>query len=124
MTNAMASTENIIVFSLALLSNALGSVLLKKGASRQPHTVGVMAFTVGILCSKEVMIGLLLQMGAVIGWLVFVSRSALSFAFPLSSITNVTILVASHYLLQEKVSPRRWGGVALILSGIALIANA
>lgn len=123
----MLTMENIVVFVLALVLNALGSVLLKQGASRrwaQRQDRGKLAGTLHMLLSRRVILGLLLQVGAVLGWLAFVSRTALSLAFPLSSISNVTILLASHYLLREQVSPRRWGGVALILGGIALIVRA
>lgn len=126
----MTSKETLAVFVLALVSNTLGSVLLKKGASRGLAANGsskskrAPVFALEMLQSKEIAIGLLLEMSAIVGWLVFVSRSALSVAFPLSSISNVTILLASHYLLQERISPRRWGGVTLIVGGIILIANA
>lgn len=122
----MLTMENIFVFVLALALNALGSVLLKQGASRrwaQRQDRGRLAGTLHMLLSRRVICGLLLQTAAMFGWLAFVSRAALSLAFPLSSISNVTILLASHYLLRERVSPRRWGGVVLILGGIALIVR-
>jgi drug/metabolite transporter (DMT)-like permease len=76
-----------------------------------------------MLSNKKILLGLLLQVGAIIGWLAFMSRMDLSFAFPMTSISNVTILLASHFLLHEHVSPRRWWGVLLILVGITIIAN-
>ncbi|HEY3326283.1 MAG TPA: EamA family transporter [Novimethylophilus sp.] len=125
----MLSSQTLFIIILALICNALGSVLFKKGASRRKAnarsgTIGsVLVFAGNMLSNREIILGILLQIAAMIGWLVFISRVALSFAFPLSSISNVTILLASHYLLHERISPRRWSGVLLILGGIALIAN-
>lgn len=126
----MASSETVLILLLALICNALGSVCFKRGASRR-NTVNhsgkvksLLAFAGDMLSNRQVILGLILQVGAMIGWLAFISRVALSFAFPLSSISNVAILLASRYFLREEISPRRWGGVMLILGGIALIANA
>jgi drug/metabolite transporter (DMT)-like permease len=126
----MIAYDTALILLLALVCNALGSVCFKKGASR-PRPNGhagkikrLLAFAADMLSNRMVLLGLLLQVGAIIGWLAFISRVALSFAFPLSSVSNVAILLASHYLLGEYISPRRWSGVMLILGGIALIANA
>ena len=126
----MPSGQTLSIIALALICNALGSVLFKKGASGRhvaPHSgavKGMLAFAKDMLSSREILLGLLLQVAAVIGWLAFISRVALSFAFPLSSASNITVLLASHFILREHISPRRWGGVMLILGGIVLIANA
>lgn len=125
----MLSSETFLIVAVALAANTAGSVLFKKGASRREktnHTRAIprlLSFARDMLSCRLIMLGLLFQGIAVIGWLAFISRAALSFAFPLSSISNVFILLASHYFLREHISPRRWGGVMLILGGIALIAN-
>jgi drug/metabolite transporter (DMT)-like permease len=64
-----------------------------------------------------------MQVFAFFGWLAFISHVPLSFAFPLSSINNVTILIASKFLLHEYISPRRWVGVLFIVGGIILISS-
>lgn len=125
----MPSNETIAIVLSALIFNALGSVLFKMGAGqrtarRHSSRIGsTLAFVRDMLSNKKILLGLLLQIGAIIGWLAFMSRMALSFAFPMSSISNVTILLASHFILHEQVSPRRWWGVLLILVGITIIAN-
>ncbi len=103
--------------------------MLKKGASIQ-KTGGnlskikqLITFAGHMISSRNVIAGLLMQIFAFIGWLAFISHVALSFAFPLSSISNVTILLASKFLLHEHISPRRWSGVLFILGGIILITS-
>lgn len=122
--------DTVFILLLALICNALGSVCFKKGASRRRETnyagkvKSLLVFAADMLSNRMIILGLFLQIGAVVGWLAFISRVALSFAFPLSSISNVAILLSSRYFLNESISPRRWSGVMFILGGIALIANA
>ncbi|HEY8119232.1 MAG TPA: EamA family transporter [Methylophilaceae bacterium] len=125
----MPSNETLAIVLLALTLNALGSVLFKVGASENgtsPHAGKIqtsLVFAKNMLGNKRIMLGLLLQMGAIVAWLAFMSRMALSFAFPMSSVSNVSVLLASHFLLHEYISPRRWLGVFVILIGITIIAN-
>ncbi len=46
---------------------------------------------------------------------------AVSTAFPLTSLSFVMVTVLSRWLLGEKITPRRWLGVGLILIGTSLI---
>jgi drug/metabolite transporter (DMT)-like permease len=124
----MPTYETVFIFLLALICNALGSVLFKKGAS-QHQTPGhsnklksMLAFAGSMISNKFILCGLLLQLVAVMCWLAFLSRVALNFAFPLSGINNVTILLASYLLLNERIGLRRWAGVLVILVGVSLVA--
>ncbi len=126
----MLTGQTAFIVAIALLCNALGSVSFKLGAAGRhadPHSgavKGMLAFAVEMLGNRQILLGLLLQAIALVCWLAFLSRVALSFAFPLSSASNITVLLASHFILREHISSRRWAGVMLILGGIALIASA
>ena len=54
-------------------------------------------------------------------WIAILGRLPLSTAFPLESISYVTVILASRLFLREKVSPRRWIGLGLMCSGIAVL---
>lgn len=56
-------------------------------------------------------------------WMLILRRSSLSFAFPATAVTYVSVLLGSKWLLDEPVSPLRWGGVALIICGVALLRD-
>jgi uncharacterized membrane protein len=45
-----------------------------------------------------------------------------SFVWPLTSISFVMTTLAAQFILKEKVDCLRWGGVALIMLGAALIS--
>jgi drug/metabolite transporter (DMT)-like permease len=59
-----------------------------------------------------------------INWLHILRRVPLSIAFPLTSVVHVLIPLGSWIFLGETVSALRWGGIALILAGIWLMAGA
>ena len=54
-------------------------------------------------------------------WLEILGMLPLSIAFPLESISYVTVLVATRVFLREVVPLRRWIGVGLICAGIVVL---
>jgi uncharacterized membrane protein len=50
------------------------------------------------------------------------SIADLSFAVPATAATYVVETVLSKYVLREHVNAKRWAGVALVASGVALVA--
>lgn len=54
-------------------------------------------------------------------WIEILGHLPLSVAFPLESVSYVTVLLATRLYLKEAVPPRRWMGVALICAGIAVL---
>lgn len=56
-------------------------------------------------------------------WIVVLSRSSLSFAYPFAALTYVMILVFDRTILKVQVPGLRWAGVVLIVSGIFLISR-
>jgi drug/metabolite transporter (DMT)-like permease len=55
-------------------------------------------------------------------WVAVLSRMRLSVVFPLASLGYCGVLFASRYVLGEPISWRRWGGVAMITAGVALVS--
>ena len=56
-------------------------------------------------------------------WLAVLSRAPLSFAYPFVGLTYVLILLFDRFVLHQQVGLLRWGGVALIVAGIVLVAQ-
>ncbi|MGH2724450.1 MAG: EamA family transporter [Actinomycetota bacterium] len=56
-------------------------------------------------------------------WLLVLSRASLSFAYPFAALTYVLILVFDRVVLNEPVVALRWGGVALIITGLVLVSR-
>ncbi len=47
--------------------------------------------------------------------------AALSLAFPFAALSYCGVVIASRYILKERVSARRWFGTVAIAAGVALI---
>jgi glycosyltransferase involved in cell wall biosynthesis/multidrug transporter EmrE-like cation transporter len=56
-------------------------------------------------------------------WLIVLSRTSLSFAYPFASLTYVLILLFDRFVLRTPVSSLRYAGVALIIAGLVLISR-
>ena len=66
-----------------------------------------------------VVVGLLLCQ--LVNWLQVLGRADLSFAQPLTSLSRVTVCLASVIFLNEKVSLIQFGGIFLVCAGVCFI---
>lgn len=121
-----ASLEPWLLLVSAILLDTLGSVLFKHGVNRLPDVRregwrGCMEVLVGALGRKEIILGLAVYVLESVAWIATLSYLPLGLAFSLFSLNNVTILLASRLLLDERISRRRWLGVCIIIVGIVLV---
>ncbi len=56
-------------------------------------------------------------------WIVVLSRTQLSFAYPFAALTYVIILVFDRFVLKETVPPLRWVGVFFVITGIVIVSR-
>lgn len=115
----------LILFSVAVA--AVAQLTLKHGMNQVVDATGAVRFDAAslrsVVSTPTVWLGLILfGMSAVI-WLVVLSRTTLSFAYPFASLTYVLILLADRFLLDQRVPPLRYAGVAFIIVGIVLVAQ-
>lgn len=75
-----------------------------------------------VLSNASVWLGLLIFVVSAATWVVVLSKTSLSFAYPFVSITYVVILLFDGWVLHEGVPGPRWLGVALIVSGILVVS--
>jgi len=108
---------------------ALAQLTLKAGMNHvndalAPETFSLNRAGVRALVAQPLVWGGLVLFGvSAMVWLVVLSRASLSFAYPFVSITYILILLFDHFVLDEQVGALRWGGVALIASGIFLVSR-
>lgn len=119
-----------------VLGLIIGSVLLAAAAQltlkygmNQVGAIGraelrsPVATAVRVLSQPGVLGGLALFGLSAVLWMVVLSRTSLSFAYPFAASTYVIILLFDRFLLDEPVSALRWGGVLLIIVGLVLISR-
>jgi drug/metabolite transporter (DMT)-like permease len=121
-----------MLITLILASVVLAGVAqltLKTGVNRVTHSSGGGELQLSgsslkaLFSSPVVWVGLALFGLSAVVWLFALSRASLSFAYPFAALGYVIIVTFSMLVLHEKVPPLRWAGVALIVSGIILVAQ-
>lgn len=86
--------------------------------------LGSPAATVLRIVKQPAVIGGLALFGlSALFWMVVLSRTSLSFAYPFAALTYVLILLFDLLVLGEPVPGLRWGGVLLIIGGLILISR-
>jgi drug/metabolite transporter (DMT)-like permease len=115
----------LILVSVAVAAAA--QLTLKHGMDQVVASNGQVGFDGASLravaTTPSVWLGLVLFGGSAVIWLVVLSRTTLSFAYPFASLTYVLILLADRFLLHQQIPPLRYAGVAFIVVGIVLVAQ-
>ena len=114
-----------------LLQLALGAVLvtvsellLRWGAKQFAGGEGVKSvFGIAALASWWTWAGIASYIASFLSWIIVLRRLPLSIAFPAINVVHVLIPVGCWLFLGEIISPRRWGGIALVVCGILLLAR-
>jgi drug/metabolite transporter (DMT)-like permease len=117
----------IALILVSVVLAAVAQLTLKYGMNHVHAATGVVQLSArslrSIASTPAVWIGLALFALSASIWLAVLSRASLSFAYPFVSLTYVLILVFDRFILHQPVSGLRWAGVALIVGGIALVAQ-
>jgi undecaprenyl phosphate-alpha-L-ara4N flippase subunit ArnE len=122
-------TKSLILFVSVIILEVMATVLFKKGTSRLANSFrkGWLSHLDNItnaLRTKEIALGIFLYIIEYVLWIAFLASVQISKAFPLSSIQIVLILLASKFILKERITQRRWLGGLLIMIGIYLVGEA
>jgi len=120
----------IKAFPLIILSvfiNTAAQLLLKAGMNR----IGFFSFSwnnlipiaLQIVVNPFILGGLACYGLAVVVWLLVLSRTEVSVAYPLISMAYVLNTLAAYYLFDEPVTINRIGGILIIMLGVYILAR-
>jgi drug/metabolite transporter (DMT)-like permease len=114
-------------FSLILLSVLLtagGQLFFKQGMAHINQSHGkaplIQQIAYGLL-NGSVMAGFVLFGAGAILWLGVLAKEEVSYAYPISSLGYIVVLLGSYFLFQETISWARIIGILLIILGVAFI---
>ena len=121
-------TPSTLSYLLAgVLLNAVAQLSLKMATQRlgvlSPEHGDVVAMMVRIAAQPAIWLGLACYAVSVLAWVVALSRTDVSLAYPFLSIGYVVTALAAWSLLGETLSPVRIAGIALICSGVVLLSR-
>lgn len=121
---------NIIIFSLILTTvvfNTAAQLALKFGMNQighfHFHSTNVIPIAWQIITCPWVILGTTFYVGSMAVWLLVLSRTPVSIAYPLGSLGYITSAIAAYYLLGEELSMMRILGIVVILLGVYIVAK-
>lgn len=129
LTRAAPATGRAVSIALLLISVAFalgGQFTLKSAMDRVGRIGSAQVSDIGDTVSRaarepRLWIGLGLFGISALFWLVVLSRTPLSVAYPFVGVTYILIVIISRFLLDEQVPPLRWAGVLVVALGIVLV---
>ena len=125
-------TKILIILLIAFAFEAFGVIALKKGINEiglkyterkaaTPAWKNIVQLIGNWFTNKDVLYGLLLETVFFVLLQYLLGQRDVSFVWPLTAVSFVMTTMAAQFLLHERVDAVRWGGVALIMLGAALI---
>lgn len=119
-------TKILVILIAGLVCEAIGVVFLSKGLKQVGEVKQVTAAEIWRVVkagatNHNILIGVALEAVFFVALLVLLSRSDVSFIWPLTAMGFVLTTLTAKYLLHEEIPPMRWCGVLLIMLGAGLI---
>jgi drug/metabolite transporter (DMT)-like permease len=111
----------LILLSVAFA--ALAQLTLKHGMNQVGEASLSTRSLKAVATNLSVIAGLAIFGLSAVVWLLVLSRTSLSFAYPFASLTYVLILLADRFVLHEEIPILRWAGVFTIMAGIVMVAQ-
>jgi multidrug transporter EmrE-like cation transporter len=121
---------NAVSFSLVMagvLLNAAAQLLLKAGT----NAIGAFDFSAGnvvpvgakIATQPYIVCGVGCYIVSVVIWILALSRTQVSLAYPMLSIGYAVNAVAAWYLFGEALTVTRFAGIGIIVLGVFIVAR-
>ena len=108
---------------MSVISAVMGQVLFKKGVlvtgeiTFKSSTIGELT---KLIFNPLVFAGLILYVVSAMLWLIVLSKTTLSFAYPFTALTFGLVMLSSRVIFLENIPTLRYLGIVLICLGILL----
>ncbi len=117
--------KNFLMIILTVILNTSGQFLMKTGINRigQIGMSNLFSSLLKAVASIHVIGGFVSYAISAVLWIVILSRSELSWAFPMVSLSYVITALAAPVLLNESFSYQRLAGTVVICLGVFLVSR-
>jgi multidrug transporter EmrE-like cation transporter len=113
----------LILISVTL--GAIGQVLLKLGANQlQGFSLSYKALprnVIMIVNTPAIWIGMILFFISFLLWIKVLTKSELSYAYPMVSLGYIIVVILSLFLFNETVNLHKLIGILVIIAGVVII---
>ena len=111
-------------FVLNIIGVVIYELLLKAGAAATADPAKSWSwFGINALASPLTWLAIAVIIVDLVIWLYILRYIPLSIAFPLSRTVDVLVPISCWLILRETISPLRWGGIALVIIGLVIVAK-
>jgi drug/metabolite transporter (DMT)-like permease len=112
-----------VIFSILFIS--IGSLTLKYGVTQIGELTlnNLSSMAVAIVTNPYILMGLFVYLCSSFTWMLAISKSDLSQAYPILSSTYAFIPIFSWILFHDVISIQRWVGIGVVCIGIILMSR-
>ncbi len=119
--------KTALLVALIVLTDAAGDVLLTRGMKQvgdvsRTRWREMISTGLKVLRNGSFLSAIFLLCVTFVSFLTVLSWADLSLVFPATSLVYLVSTLGAKFILKERVSALRWGGIALVCAGVALIS--
>jgi len=120
--------KTLILVVIAVVIGGTGHVMLSKGMRTVGDLTEAPATRVGgmvasALSNPWLVLGVALQATFFAMYLTLLSRADVSHVLPMTALDYVVVALLDRLLIDEVITPARWGGIVLIIVGVLLVSR-
>ncbi len=112
-----------ILTLVVILTNVVGNVLLSHGM----HHTSVLSWSpfpyLHAVLNPWVAAGVVVLATWMVTNLALLSLADLSYVLPVTASAYILIAIAGHFVLDERISPLRWAGIAVVTAGVMVVGK-
>lgn len=117
--------SNLFTIILSVLLGSIGQVVLKIGANKLGSFSlafnTIFSDIIRIIKVPEIIIGLFFFGSSFLLWIKVLTKSDLSYAYPMVSLGYINVVILSYFLFNEQFTTMKVLGVALIVIGVVIL---
>ena len=117
-----ATLATLLLLLGSVVCDVTGQVCFKLGVGHESDGAEVPLLH-KVLHSRWIALGVTVYALEFVLWFAALSRTQLSIAFPFTALGYVGVVLASRYILDERISLRRWAGIGTIVVGVVLVTG-
>lgn len=103
---------------LSITISSFAQIVWKKGSKIEKINIKNLIKTV---LTPTIIIGLIMYFTAALIWIIVLSNTEVSYAFPFYSIGYILVAVLSKLILKEEINIKRITGMAIIITGVIIV---
>lgn len=118
-----ATLATLLLLLGSVACDVTGQVCFKLGVGHETGASDSPSLLYKVLHSPWIALGVAVYALEFVLWFAALSRTQLSIAFPFTALGYVGVVLASRYILNERISLRRWAGIGTIIVGVVLVTG-